>query len=118
MICHHKIDPLGFGLENFDYQGNFRASGKGVDSAGVTPNGDKFDDFAGLKKILLKRYDEEIIHNITEKMYTYGLARALSATDRPIVNTISTKMIDEDGTYRDLIKGIVTSLAFTHTIVE
>ncbi|WDE99243.1 DUF1588 domain-containing protein [Lentisphaera profundi] len=118
MICHHKIDPLGFGLENFDYLGTFRESGKDIDSSGVTPNGDKFEDFAGLKKILLKRYDEDIIHNITEKMYTYGLARSLNATDRPIVNSISTKMIDKDGTYRDLIKDIVTSLAFTHTIVE
>ncbi|MCM8532085.1 MAG: DUF1588 domain-containing protein [Lentisphaeraceae bacterium] len=117
-VCHSKIDPLGFGLENYDDKGNFRKSGKGVDSAGKAPNGDKFADFAGLKKILIKKYDEDIILTVTEKMFAYGLARRIEAHDRPVIHGISKKMVDNNGTYRDLIKSIVTSLSFTHTFIK
>ncbi|NQZ60414.1 MAG: DUF1588 domain-containing protein, partial [Lentisphaeraceae bacterium] len=117
-VCHHKIDPIGFGLENYDHDGQFRLSGPNVNSAGITPNGDKFKDFSSLKKLLIKRYDIDIIHNLTEKFFVYALARGLQATDRPIVDKISNEMIENEGTYRDLIKAIVTSWAFTHTIVE
>lgn len=117
-VCHSKIDPLGFGLENYDSKGYFRKSGKDVDSAGKAPNGDKFDDFAGLKKILVKKYDEQIIHTVTEKMFSYALARRIEAYDRPVIYAISEKMAKNDGTYRDLIKSIVTSLSFTHTFVK
>jgi hypothetical protein len=117
-ICHQKIDPLGFGLENYDYTGKFRPSSPEVDSSGMTPNGNKFKDFSELKQLLVKRYDEDIIHNISEKVYTYALARGMEAPDRPIVDAISNKMIETDGTYRDLIRAVVTSTAFTSMIVE
>lgn len=116
-VCHSKIDPLGFGLENYDYRGSFR-TGNGVDSAGKAPNGDKFDDFGGLKKILVKEYDDVIIHTVTEKMFSYALARRIEAFDRPVIYEISEKMAATNGTYRDLIKSIVTSLSFTHTVVK
>src|SRR5262249_30908719 len=53
--CHKKIDPLGFGLENFDAVGSWRASGNGIDATGQLPGGEKFDGVGELKKILLNR---------------------------------------------------------------
>ena len=117
-ICHQKIDPLGFGLENYDYTGKFRPSSPEVDSSGMTPDGREFKDFSELKKLLVKRYDEDIIRNISKKMYTYALARGMEAPDRPIVDAISNKMIESDGSYRDLIREVVISPAFTSMIVE
>ncbi len=42
--CHTKMDPLGFGLENYDGIGRWRAmDGKfPVDSTGTLPNGKTF----------------------------------------------------------------------------
>ena len=114
-ICHSKIDPLGFGLENFDSSGKYLAK---ADSAGQTPGGDKFEDFQGLKKLLIKKYDKQIIHTITEKLFVYGMARGLEAHDRPVIEQITKKMIENNGTYRDLIKEIVLSLPFTQTNVQ
>ena len=116
-VCHQKIDPLGFGLENFDALGNYR-TGKGVDSAGKTPDGDKFDDYNGLKTLLIKKYKKQIIHTITERLFVYGLARKLEAYDRPVVDKIAKQMAETNGTYRDLIKAVVLSLPFTHTVVQ
>ena len=114
-ICHSKIDPLGFGLENYDPTGVFKAK---ADSAGQTPDGDKFDDFNGLKKLLLKKYDKQIIHTITEKLFLYAVARPLEAHDRPVIDRIAKKMAQENGTYRTLVKEIVLSIPFTKTIVQ
>ncbi|MDB6077575.1 MAG: Protein of unknown function (DUF1587)/Protein of unknown function (DUF1592)/Protein of unknown, partial [Akkermansiaceae bacterium] len=50
--CHAKIDPLGFGLENFDAVGRWRstdANGKPVDSAATLPGGRQFSTPAELK---------------------------------------------------------------------
>ena len=115
--CHSKIDPLGFGLEDYGPTGNYRA-GKKIDSAGVTPDGDKFDNFSGLKELLVTKYRGQIIHTVTEKLYLYALARKLEAFDRPTVDDISQRMLEEDGTFRSLVKAIVTSMPFTHTHIQ
>ena len=117
MICHVKIDPLGFGLENYDYLGVYRPSGKGVDSSGKTPKGDKFDNFSELKKLLISKYQKEIIRSITEKMFTYAMARKLEAYDKPVIDKIAAKMLS-GGTYPSLIKEIVLSQSFVKTFVE
>jgi hypothetical protein len=117
-ICHTKIDPLGFGLENYGPKGLYRQSSQEIDTTGEAPNGDKFSDFAGLKKILIKKYDKDIIHTVTEKMFVYALARKIEAYDRPVIDGIAKKMLVTNGTYRDLIKAIVSSISFTHTVVK
>ena len=52
--CHARMDPLGFGLENYDAIGRWRTmDGKfPVDASGVLPNGKTFADAAELKTIL------------------------------------------------------------------
>ncbi|MCH2206217.1 MAG: DUF1592 domain-containing protein [Lentisphaerales bacterium] len=116
-ICHDKIDPLGFGLENYDYLGAYRPSGKGVDSSGKTPRGDKFENFAGLKKLLVSKHKKDITHAITEKMFAYAMARKLEAYDKPIIDKIAAKMYSK-GTFHSLIREIVLSQSFTQTYVE
>ncbi len=53
--CHDLIDPIGFGLENFDWLGRWRDedNGKPVDADGVMPSGESFSGPAGLRKVLL-----------------------------------------------------------------
>src|SRR6202008_2070700 len=43
--CHSRMDPLGFGLENFDAVGSWRdQEGKSrIDASGVLPDGRKFN---------------------------------------------------------------------------
>ncbi|MGK3925293.1 DUF1585 domain-containing protein, partial [Enterococcus faecium] len=74
--CHARMDPLGFGYENFDAIGRWRTEdGKHkIDPSGVLPDGSKFDGPEGLKKILLSR-KEQFTKTLADKMLTYAIGR-------------------------------------------
>src|SRR5262249_55589344 len=74
--CHQKMDPLGFGLENFDAVGAWRTRDGNfdIDPSGVLPDGRSFSGPAELKKILLAQKDQ-FARCLVEKMLTYGLGR-------------------------------------------
>jgi len=43
--CHNLMDPIGFGLENFDWMGRWRdkeANGQPVDASGTMPSARSF----------------------------------------------------------------------------
>jgi hypothetical protein len=52
--CHRRMDPLGFGLENFDAVGKWRTRDGSfpVDASGALPDGRSFSGPAELTKIL------------------------------------------------------------------
>jgi hypothetical protein len=50
--CHKTLDPIGFGLENFDAIGRWRTrdeSGEAIDAAGELPDGTRFTSPTGLE---------------------------------------------------------------------
>ena len=55
--CHRRMDPLGFGLENFDAVGAWRTTdGKfPIDASGLLPDGDEFNGPDELRTILERR---------------------------------------------------------------
>ena len=98
-VCHNKLDPLGFGLENFDAVGAWRNqdSGGPVDSSGTLPSGESFRGPKELKAIL-KAHSPEFSRCLTEKMLTYALGRGLEEYDRCAVDQIVKSL--EPGRYR------------------
>src|SRR6185436_4371830 len=52
--CNNKMDPLGFGLENYDAVGRWRTKDGNfqVDSSGVLPNGKTFATPAQMREVL------------------------------------------------------------------
>ena len=109
------MDPIGFGLENFDAIGRWRSElgGRPVDSSGVLADGTKFDGPVELKQHILTG-KQEFVHNLTEKMLGYALGRGLEEYDRPAVRKIS-ESVARDG-YRSgtLIREIVQSFPFEY----
>jgi hypothetical protein len=85
--CHSRMDPLGFGLENFDPIGRWRADDEGlpIDTAGQLPSGEKFDGVIELKKILLARKDEVMKH-LAKKLLGYALGRGLNRFDDCVID--------------------------------
>jgi len=131
-VCHDKIDPLGFALEAYDSLGKDRLLGetskkkkKGksaptsepIDTTGKL-YGDSFKDFQGLKQLLMTKHKETIVRNIVRRFMSYGLSRKLEYFDRPEVERIVSKMIESNGTYKDLIFEIATSLPFKETVFQ
>lgn len=111
--CHNRMDPIGFGLENFDGIGRWREEigGTPVDAAGVLASGEKFSGPVELKKHLLTRKDD-FIRNFSERLLSYALGRGLENYDRPTVRAITTKL--QQNNYRStlLIMEIVKSYPF------
>ena len=113
--CHAKMDPIGFGLENFDAIGRWRDTiGKEkVDSSGEFSGGVKFNGPAELKNILLKQKDL-FYKNVTEKMLAYALGRGLEYYDVPTVKHIQTELAKKDYRATALVLEIVKSYPFQH----
>jgi hypothetical protein len=111
--CHDRIDPLGFGLENYDVLGRWRTSDKGmaIDARGALPNGATFDGPQQLKSVLLER-KELFIRNLVSKMLGYALGRGLTLTDQCTVDQIAGKLKDSDYNAHTLILEIVNSVPF------
>ncbi len=111
--CHSRMDPLGFGLENYNAIGVWRTKdGKfPIDASGVLPNGRKFDGPEGLKAVLLSDR-EAFARCMAEKMLTYALGRGVEDYDRPTVNGIVKQMAAHDYKFSSLVLGIVNSVPF------
>ncbi len=111
--CHQRMDPLGFGLENFDAIGAWRDSeGElSIDASGALPGGVAFTGPAQLRAVLQQRV-EAFTHCLAEKMFTYALGRGLDRHDRLTVDDIVRKVARRDYRFSSLICAIVHSEAF------
>ncbi len=111
--CHSKMDPLGFGLENFDAVGKWRDVdlGRPVDASGELPGGIKFSGPQELQKILLNDKDK-FVRSLSREMLAYALGRGLAASDACHVDEITAQVEKADYKFSALVKAIVQSEAF------
>lgn len=103
--CHQKIDPVGFGLENFDAAGLWRdvekinTGGKKltikaklgqsfpIDPSGTLPGGTAFKDFFGLRDAVAGRIDK-FAQGFAESLVAYGLGRPFGFADQTLADTM------------------------------
>ncbi len=136
-VCHVKIDPAGFALENFNpiggWQENYRTLGEGkrpdlkqspftyrwisyriglpVDATGQTPDGKPFRDIREFKQIVLND-KKAVAAGIVKKLLTYATGRGLGFSDRPAVADIVDKAAGKNYGLRSCIHEIVQSQVF------
>jgi hypothetical protein len=111
--CHLRMDTLGFGFENFDAIGRWRARDETleVDSTGRLPDGSSFSGPAELAAILAER-PGAFAECLTEKLLTFALGRQLNSEDRATAARISQSAAKTNYRLSDLILGIVSSQVF------
>ena len=111
--CHNLMDPIGFGLENYDAVGAWRTQdGKfPVETTGALPGGATFTGSKGLKGIL-KEQSETFAHNVTEKLLTYSLGRGLEQFDAPTVDGIVKNIAASNYKFSALVMEVVRSAPF------
>jgi mono/diheme cytochrome c family protein len=117
--CHVLMDPLGFGLENYDAVGAWRThDGKfPIDTSGTLPGGQAFTGSKGLKEIL-KGKSDAFVNNVTEKLLTYSLGRGLERFDRPTVEAINRQIVANNYKFSALVMEVVKSKPFQMQTVE
>jgi len=109
--CHQSIDPIGFGLENLDAIGRWRArEGRhAVDARGAMPDGRAFAGPAELKRLIAD--DPAFVRCLFERLVVYALGRGLVPADRTWIDAAIAKA-GREPTLAGLIEEIVQSSAF------
>ena len=117
--CHRKIDPIGFGLENFNAAGKWREIDYDpktkkewpIDPAGAFHNGPAFKDYLELRDLVAARSDD-FARGFTEALIEYGLGRPYGFTDDALAADIVARAKEEDFAIRGFIRALVASGTF------
>jgi len=107
------MDPLGFGLENFDAIGRWREKDGPfpVDASGTLPDGKTFTGPDQLKEILVANRDA-FAQGMAEKMTIYALGRGLEPADRPAIRAVAQRVAQSGYRISAMVLGIVNSVPF------
>jgi hypothetical protein len=129
--CHRKIDPIGFGLENFDAAGQWRtedsytaldANGKPdpksmktwtINSAAAFHKGPAFKDYFELRNLIASKSDA-FARSFSEALIEFALGRPLGFRDEPLVADMLQQASKKDLAMREFIHALVRSQEF-HT---
>ena len=130
--CHRVIDPIGFGLENFDAAGRWRteehAYGFGwivkdalagkvvaasfpIDPAGGFHNGPSFKDYFELRDRIADRGDD-FLRGLIENIYAYALGRPVSFADADTIDALVARAKADGGGLTSIIQSIVATPEF------
>nr|CAA9298369.1 Protein of unknown function DUF1592 [uncultured Armatimonadetes bacterium] len=111
--CHARLDPIGFGLENFDATGAWRDKDgeHPIDSSGTLTDGKSFKGPAQLAAIL-KTKKPMFVRSFSEKMLTYALGRGVESPDKCHVDDIAAAVASKEYRFSALITAVVQSDPF------
>ena len=113
-VCHARMDPLGFALENFDSVGAWRDADESrtpIDASGLLPDGTRFSGAVELRKALVG-HSEEFVGTLTTKLLTYALGRGLTPQDTPTIRGIKRGAKGEHYRFSAIVLGVVRSTPF------
>lgn len=134
--CHDRIDPIGYGLENFDYLGNWRTTeqigsaaaggtskrkGKtdtkrappekiAIDASGYLGD-ERFEDLEGLRKVLTQHQDQ-LARSVYESLLSYGIGRKIEFVDDQDVLANLSELKRRNYPLKEMIFEVVTSKTF------
>ena len=125
--CHRKIDPIGFGLENFDPIGKWRqleytvagsakrkvkkGAGRKIDPSGAFHMGPAFADYFAMRELIAER-EEDFAEGFTEHLVAYALGRPVGFTDQDLVSQILAAAKSEEFKVNAFILALVNTAQF------
>ncbi len=126
--CHRKIDPIGYGLENFQADGLWRdiekiGSGRKrlgqfakydefeIDPSGSLPSGEPFSDFDSLRKAIAL-HEDDFARGFTEALIAYGLGRPYGFSDQSLADSILAHAKENQYQITAFINALIQSPSF------
>ena len=120
--CHRKMDPIGFGLENFNAAGKWRVEetyekrGVGkktwpIDPAGAFHNGPAFADYFELRDRVSAEGDA-FARGFTEALIEYALGRPFGFTDEALAQDVVERAKARNYEIREFVSALVTHPRF------
>ncbi|CAN5908703.1 hypothetical protein BH11VER1_BH11VER1_09090 [soil metagenome] len=120
--CHRKIDPIGFGLENFNAAGKWRTEetyekpGVGkktwpIEPAGALYNGPAFKDYFQLRDQIAAK-PEKFARGFTEALIEYAMGRPFGFVDEDLAADVVKQAQGKEFAMREFVQALVTSRNF------
>lgn len=119
--CHQMMDPIGFGLENYDQLGKFRTTDKDDTTCVIRGEGElvgvgTFKGPAELSNLLIT---SNVIENcLVEQLYHFSLGRKATYEERESIASLGQTFKNKDHRLKDLILDLVSANAFTYKVSE
>lgn len=112
--CHQRMDPIGFGFENFDAIGAWREKDDefAIDASGQLVSGESFNGPAELKALIFTKKRDDFVRCLAQKMLTYALGRGLEYYDKCAVDQICKNLAKDNYKFSTLILEITKSTPF------
>lgn len=109
--CHEMMDPIGFGLENYDGIGRFRTEDNGLPiDASATLDGEAFDGAASLGALVAQSPDAP--HCLVRNLYRHATGHVEVAGEEGALLAIEEAFAESGYRMQDLLVEIVASPAF------
>ncbi|MDB6077397.1 MAG: hypothetical protein JWO82_1144, partial [Akkermansiaceae bacterium] len=114
--CHALMDPIGFGLENFDSTGAWRdlENGKPINTSGQLIDGKKFTGVEELRNLLINDHGDEFYRAVASRMLTYALGRGLDWFDKPAIDRIVSETKAGGGDSHVMLRAVIRSVPFQY----
>lgn len=116
--CHRKIDPLGFGLENFDPTGRWRvnypkpnpkAREAKIDPSGELASGETYASFGEFRKVIQEARSDLFVEGLIKSLLTYATGREMEWSDEEEIEKIFQKVEADGNGLHTMIVEVMTS---------
>ncbi len=110
--CHDRMDPIGFGLENYDAVGSYREldNGLAIDASGDL-EGTEFGGAVQLGRAVSEH--EDFPGCVALQFYRFGTGQPEAQDDLPAIGGLTNDFVSSDMRFHELVLAFVTSEAFT-----
>jgi hypothetical protein len=111
--CHALMDPIGFGLENFDAIGAWRTTDSGfpIDATGMLPDGRAFDGSRELASLI--KADPNLSPCLVSRVMIYALGRGPTDQDVCSARWVTSRFEAGDHRFSSMLEAIALSAPFT-----
>ncbi len=118
--CHRKIDPIGFGLENFDAVGKWRTedsrpgvpkNNNTIHPAGAFYKGKAFKDYFEMRDVIASQ-PERFARGFTEALIEYALGRPFGFSDEDLARQIVSQASEKNFSIPEFLLALVNTQAF------
>jgi hypothetical protein len=118
--CHGMMDPIGFGLENYDREGRFRATDDNLPQCAIAGDGEleigKFNGPSELADLLIQ--SGRLEGCVTTQVYRFAMGRRETPRDAPLIESLALEFQSKNRNFSELMLDLVSDETFAFRMEE
>jgi hypothetical protein len=117
--CHAQLNPLGFGLSNFDAIGAYHSQDEGgfaIDASGRLPSGESFSGPSELARALAA--SDAVATCVMHQWFRFGTGRVEASVDSASLQGVKEAWLGSGSSVRELLVAIASSRSFLYRALD